>query len=216
MQVGWKLMIDRGTRDRVVRVRNLQEYFHDSIKDVVARQRVEIDPHAAHYVVNLLTIFSRSNELYEEHAEHYGLRPLALMLAEAANTDLHDQRSYLLQRIGDVALFIAGFFADGLAGKAVDVDYYIYMGGNAYGSLSEEIRGTFRGRAFAPVYKELAAKFQVLVDVLNEVADGARESSGIDVLRAYEVWLKTGSRRAESLLRKCGVEPVQGHLHHRH
>ena len=101
-------MIDQGTRDRVVRVRNLQAYFHDSINDVVARQRVEIDPHAAHYVVNLLTIFSRSNELYEEHAEHYGLRPLALMLAEAANTELHDQRSYLLQRIGDVALFIAG------------------------------------------------------------------------------------------------------------
>ena len=203
-------MVDRGTRDRVVRVRNLQEFFHDSINDVVARQRVEIDPHAAHYVVNLLTIFSRSNELYEEHAESYGLRPLALMLAEAAHTERLDHRSYLLQRIGDVALFIAGFFADGLAGKAVDIDYYIYMGGNAYDSLSEEIRGTFRGRAFAPVYKELAAKFQVLVDVLNEVADGARENSDVDLLRTYEVWLKTGSRRAEALLRQSGVEPLRG------
>jgi hypothetical protein len=209
-------MVDRGTGDRVVRVHNLQEYFHHSINDVVTRQRVEIDPHAAHYVVNLLTIFSRSNELYEEHADHYGLRPLALMLAEAANTERLDQRSYLLQRIGDVALFIAGFFADGLAGKAVDVDYYINMGGNAYDSLSEEIRGTFRGRAFAPVYKELAAKFQLLVDVLNEVADGARESSDVDLLRAYEVWLKTGSRRAEALLRQRGVEPMQGHLNRRH
>jgi hypothetical protein len=209
-------MADRGRRDRVVRVRNLQEYFHDSISDVVARQRVDIDPHAAHYVVNLLTIFSRSNELYDEHPEHRGLRPLALMLAEAANTDRFDHRNYLLQRIGDVALFIAGFFADGLAGKAVDVDYYIYMGGNAYDSLSEEIRGTFRGRAFAPVYRELAAKFQVLVDVLNEVADGARENSDTDLLRAYELWLKTGSRRAESLLRQSGVEPLQGNLGRRH
>jgi hypothetical protein len=209
-------MAERGTRDRVVRVRNLQEYFHDTITDVVSRQRVEIDPHAAHYVVNLLTIFSRSNELYEEHAEHYGLRPLALMLAEAANTDRFDQRNHLLQRIGDVALFIAGFFSDGLAGKAVDVDYYVHMGGNAYDSLSEEIRGTFRGRAFAPVYKELAAKFQVLVDVLNEVADGARESSDTDLLRTYEVWLKTGSRRAEALLRQSGVEPLQVPANCRH
>jgi len=209
-------MVERGTQDKVVRVRNLQEYFHDSINDVVNRQRVEIDPHAAHYVVNLLTIFSRSNELYEEHAEHYGLRPLALMMAEAANADRHDQRYYLLQRIGDVALFIAGFFSDGLAGKAVDLDYYIYMGGNAYGSLSQEIRGTFRGQAFAPVYGELAAKFQVLVDVLNEVADGARENSDVDLLRAYEVWLKTGSKRAEALLRQSGVEPMQGQLKRRH
>jgi hypothetical protein len=209
-------MIESGTRDRVVRVRNLQAFFHDSINDVVTRQRIEIDPHAAHYVVNLLTIFSRSNELYEDHADHYGLRPLALMLAEAANTDRFDHRNHLLQRIGDVALFIAGFFSDGLANKAVDVDYYIHMGGNAYDSLSDEIRGTFRGRAFAPVYKELAAKFQVLVDVLNEVADGARESSDVDLLRAYEVWLKTGSRRAESLLRQSGVEPLQGHVNRRH
>lgn len=209
-------MVERGSRDRVVRVHNLQEYFYDSVNNAVTRQCVEVDPHAAHYVVNLLTIFSRSNELYEEHAEHYGLRPLALMLAEAANAERTDHRNYLLQRIGDVALFIAGFFADGLAGKAVDVDYYIYMGGNAYGSLSEELRGTFRGRTFAPVYRELAAKFQVLVDVLNEVADGARENSDVDLLRAYELWLKTGSRRAEALLRQSGVEPLQGHLNRQH
>ena len=209
-------MIDRGNRDRVVRVSNLQEYFHTSINDVVARQRVEIDPHAAHYVVNLLTIFSRSDELYEEHAEHYGLRPLALMLADAANTDRYDERNYLLQRIGDIALFIAGFFADGLAGKAVDVDYYIYMGGNAYGSLSDEVRNTFRGKAFAPVYRELALKFQVLVDVLNEIADGAKQSSDVDLLRAYELWMRTGSRRAETLLRQNGVEPVQGRVDQKH
>lgn len=209
-------MVDAGTRDRVVRVRNLQEYFHDSITAVVARQGVDIDPHAAHYVVNLLTIFARSNELYEEHAEHYGLRPLALMLAEASDTERLDHRNYLLQRIGDVALFIAGFFADGLAGKAVDIDYYVYMGGSAYDSLSDEIRGTVRGRAFAPVYKELAAKFQVLVDVLNEVADGARENSDTDLLRVYDVWLKTGSRRAESLLRQSGVVPLRAHLNRQH
>ena len=176
---------------------------------MVERQRVDIDPHASHYVVNLLTIFSRSTELYEEQSEYYGLRPLALMLAEAANTERLDQRNYLLQRIGDVALFIAGFFADGLASKAVDVDYYIYMGGNAYDSLSDEIRGTVRGRAFAPVYRELADKFQVLVDVLNEVADSARQGSDVDLLRTYEVWLKTGSKRAEALLRQNGVEPLR-------
>jgi hypothetical protein len=82
------------------------------------------------------------------------------------------------------------------------------MGGNAYGSLSEEIRGTTRGQALAGVYSELARKFQLLVDVLNEVRDGARQSSDIDVLRTYEIWLKTGSRRAAALLRQHGVVPM--------
>ena len=209
-------MIDGAKRDRVVRVRTLQDYFRTSIEDVVERQGVKIDPHAAHYVVNLLTIFSRSNELYEDQAENHGLRPLALMLAEASETDRCEQRNYLLRRIGDVALFLTGFFADGLAGKAVDVDYYMYMGGSAYGSLSQEIRGTYRGNAFAPVYAELAAKFRTVVDVLNEVADGARENSEIDLLRVYELWLKTGSRRAEALLRQAGVEPIPGPASRRH
>jgi len=188
-----------------MRVRNLQDYFRTSIDDVVSRQQVDIDPHAAHYVVNMLTLFSRSDELYEDDGEVYGLRPLALMLADAADAENAEQRNHLLQRIGDVALFISGFFSDGLAAKAVDVDYYVQMGGTAYGSLSEEVRNTFRGRAVAGVFRELAFKFQMVVDVLNEISDGPSDR---DLLRAYEVWRRTGSKRAEQLLRKNGVVPM--------
>lgn len=203
-------MIDRRRRERVVPVHNLQDYFRTSIEDVIVRQGVDVDPHAAHYVVNLLTLFSRSEEFYEDDGRCYGLRPLALMMADAADADSSEQRSSVLQRIGDVALFVAGFFADSLASKAVDLDYYIHMGGNAYGSLSQEVRGTFRGNAFADVYRELAIKFQILVDVLNEVSDGPRDGSDVDLLRTYEVWRKTGSRRAEKLLRQGGVVPIAG------
>lgn len=194
--------------ERVLTVRNLTEYFRDSIENVIARQRVNVDPHAAHYVVNLLTLFSRSEELYEERGDSYGLPPLALMLVDAVDASSAKERSVSLQRIGDVALFVSGFFADGLADHAVDMDYYIYMGENAYGVLSEEIRGTSRGDAFADIYRELAAKFQILVDVLNEVRDSARTDSDVDLLRAYEVWVKTGSRRAAGLLRQNGIVPI--------
>lgn len=201
-------MVGQSRNDRVVRVRNLADYFRTSIDGVISRHGVDVDPHAAHYVVNLLTLFSRSEELYEDHGDTYGLRPLALMMADAADAPTVAQRNYALQRIGDVALFISGFFADSLANKAVDVDYYIYMGGSAYGSLSEEVRGTFRGNAFAHIYRELAEKFQVLVDVLNEVRDEARGESDRDLLRTYEIWLKTGSRRAKKLLADNGVVPI--------
>jgi hypothetical protein len=201
-------MYDRNSSDRVVRVRNLEDFFRTSIDDVMTRQCVDVDPHATHYVVNLLTLYSRSEELYEDDGETYGLRPLALMMADAADAASTEQRNYSLQRIGDVALFIAGFFAESLAHKPVDIDYYITMGGNAYGSLSEEVRGTFRGNTFAPIYRELAIKFQVLVDVLNEVRDAARHESDVDLLRTYEIWMKTGSQRARQLLRQNGVVPI--------
>ena len=201
-------MVGHSRNDRVVQVQNLADYFRTSIDGVISRQGVEVDPHAAHYVVNLLTLFSRSEEFFEDYGESYGLRPLALMMADAAEARSAAERNYALQRIGDVALFISGFFADSLANKAVDVDYYIYMGGSAYGSLSEEARRTFRGRAFADVYRELAEKFQVLVDVLNEVRDEARGESDLDLLRTYEIWLKTGSQRAKNLLADNGIVPI--------
>ena len=201
-------MGDRSSHGRVMPVQNLRDYFRTSIDDVIAEQGVHVDPHATHYVVNMMTLFSRSDQFYQDDGETYGLKPLALMLADAADAPSTDQRNQTLQRIGDVALFISGFFVESLANKAVDIDYYMTMGESAYGSLSEEVRGTFRGNAFADVYRELATKFQILIDVLHEVRDSARAESDVNLLRTYEIWLKTGSRRAEKLLRQQGIVPI--------
>ena len=202
--------------NRVEQVANLRDYFRSSVEDVIDNRGVDMDPHAAHYVVNLLTSFSRSEALYEDDGESYGLRPLALMLADAANASSVEERSQSLQRIGDVSLFISGFFSDSLSRNAVDIDYYINMGGNAYAVLSEEVRGTFRGNAFAPIYQELSEKFLVLIDILNEVRDSKRIDSDVDLLRTYEQWQKTGSRRCEKLLRKQGVVPISQASKYRH
>ena len=201
-------MGNRSNQDRVVPVQNLRDYFRTSVDDVIAKQGVDVDPHTTYYVVNLLTLFARSEEFYENDGEAYGVKPLALMLAEATDAQNVGQRTLTLQRIGDVALFVSGFFIESLAAKAVDIDYYVYMGESAYGSLSEEVRGTFRGNAFGEVYKELANKFQILIDVLNEVRDCALRGSDINLLRTYEIWLKTGSPRAEKLLREQGIVPI--------
>jgi len=201
-------MYESGHQDRVVPVPSLLDYFRTSIEDVIAGQGVDVEPHATHYVVNLLTLFSRAEELYDDDGECRGHKPLALMLADAEDAPSPEQQNNALQRIGDVALFISGFFADSLATHVVDLDYYIHMGGSAYGSLSEKVRGTFRGNAFADTYGELAAKFQVLVDVLNEMRDRERQETHVDVLRTYTVWRKTGSKRAEDLLRQHGVVPM--------
>ena len=196
--------------ERVVPVPSLLDYFRTSIEGVIADQRIDVQPHATHYVVNLLTLFARSEELYDDDSAARGHEPLALMLADAEDASTVEECNNALQRIGDVALFVAGFFADSLASHVVDLDYYIHMGGSAYGSLSEKMRGTFRGNAFADTYSELAAKFQVLVDVLNEVRDRERQDTDVDLLRTYNVWRKTGSKRAENLLRQHGVVPVAG------
>ncbi|HLS82766.1 MAG TPA: hypothetical protein VK025_15305 [Steroidobacter sp.] len=193
----------------LVPVPNLREFFHESMQTALRKQRVEVDDHTEHYVVNVLTMFARSEELYERTPEGIRLRPLAHMLAEASQASSSQQRDAALRRLGDVSLFVAGFFAQSFARKLVDIDYHIAMGGRAYGTLAENMRGTLRGQAFAAVFLELAQKFQRLVDVLNEVAENAYTHSDKDILRLYEVWLKTGSPRAFAILRRLGVAPVR-------
>ena len=189
-------------------VTSLREFFHDSVQTALRQQRVAVDDHTEHYVVNVLTMFARSEELFEKTPEGVRLRPLAHMLAEASEAPTAQRRDETLRRLGDVSLFVAGFFAQSFARKLVDVDYHIAMGGRAYGTLAESMRGSLRGQAFAVVFLELAQKFQRIVDVLNEVAEMAYQHTDKDILRQYEIWLKTGSPRAYGILRRLGVEPV--------
>jgi hypothetical protein len=192
--------------ERVRPVASLQEFFKDSVAAAMAKQGVAADDHTAYYVVNLLTFFARHETLYRESKAGPGLQPLAVLLAEAAEAPSRDTHNAALRRVGDTSLFVAGFLGDGFARKLVDVDYYIDMGGSAYGRLSAGVRGTAQGRALCVVFAELAEKFREFVDVLAEIRDSG-SGAALDVLRLYEVWLRTGSRRAARLLRGHGIEP---------
>jgi hypothetical protein len=188
-------------------VASLKEFFRDALHDALSHQHVAVEGETEHYVVNLLTLFSNADALYERNDSRRQLKPLAMMLGEALDAPTSEARFRGLQRLGDVSLFIAGFFSAGFARKLVDVDYHIAMGGQAYGTLAESCPTT-RTRTLRQVFAELAAKFQPMVDALNEISESAYQHSDQDRLRLYELWVKTGSERSRQLLRKLGVEPA--------
>jgi hypothetical protein len=191
--------------ERVLAVASLREYFHDALHGALLHQHVAVEDQTEQYVVNLLTLFARSEHLFEQTPDGVRLRPLVQMLSDALEAPTAIERERGLQRLGDVSLFIAGFFTHSFARKLIDVDYHIAMGGRAYGTLADGlVRG--RKRALGRVFAELAAKFLPLVDALGEIADTARRYTQADVLRLYELWLKTGSPRARGLLRQLGIE----------
>ncbi len=186
---------------------NVREYFEDALHSAMDRQRMVADSATVHYVVGLLTAFTRSEELFEQSTEGATLKPLAAIYSDALQARTAGSRNEALRRLGDTALFVSGIFADSLNRKLVDVDYYIAMGGNAYGHLSETSPATRRDSVFTEIFAELAAKFPEFVDVLGELSDATRLSSGRDILRLYEIWLRTGSKRAARRLREAGIQP---------
>ncbi len=188
-------------------VTDVREFFRVALQHALRHQHVSVRDHTEHYVVNLLAMFARTEALFEPTpGQRARLKPLALLLAEAVETHDERLRFRLLQRLGDVALFISGFLA-GNARRPVDIEYHVAMGGRAYGALAQ---ASCRGakRALASVFAELEDKFQPLVDALNEIGDGAEKDSPQDLLRLYELWQRTGSRRAHRLLTKLGIQPL--------
>lgn len=191
----------------VLPVTNLREFFKDALHGALEKRHLTIEDQTEHYVVNLLTLFSRSEELYDSTPEGRRLKPLVVMLSEALEARSEGDRNRGLQRLGDVSLFVAGFFAQSFARKLIDVDYHIAMGGRAYAALADAMsRG--KGRVLGQVFGELANNFQPMVDALNEVSETSYRHSHKDILRLYEIWLKTGSRRCYEILKRLGVEPT--------
>ena len=181
---------------RVRAVKNLREYFMQSVAAALERNDVAVDDHTCCYVVDLLTVYARSEALFDKGERGPELRPLALKLADSVDGG-RDERNRTLRRVGDQALFIAGFLGDGLGRKLVDVDYYIYMGGSAYAELSCCRDASLRERALRHVFAELAGNFLEFVDVLADLrADAFADNE--DLLRLYEIWVRTGSRRSGS------------------
>ena len=197
-----------GSSMTILPVANLKEFYRDVLVRERVVQRVAVEDQTEHYVVNLLTLFADADALYEREPNGKArLKPLVVMLGEALEAPTAEAKCRGLQRLGDVSLFIAGFFSAGFARKLVDVDYHIAMGGRAYGTLAESVPPA-RGRTLRQVFGELAAKFVPLVDALNEISESAYQHSDRDRLRLYELWLKTGSERSRDLLRKLGIEPA--------
>jgi len=192
---------------RLLTVSDVRAFFREALATALAQQQLRVKDQTEHYVVNLLAMFARTEALFEPGPDGMRQKPLALLLAEALEAQDDERRYRILQRLGDVALFVAGFLASGFPRRLIDIDYHIAMGGRAYGTLAQIPRRGPR-RVLAAVFAELEDKFQPLVDALNDISDSAVTHSQRDLLRLYDLWHRTGSRRAHRLLMRLGIQPV--------
>ena len=189
--------------ERVVRVTPV-EFFREQLGKAMEHQRVSTSAFTEYYLVNLLAACVRGDHLPAAEPG-YDEMPLALLYARALDSS-HFERARLLRAMGDMALFVSGFFADSLGRKRVDLGYYRCMGGYAYARLSQEEDAL---GLLQSVFSELAGRFIQFADVLSEVSETSHLTSNVSVVRLYERWLQTGSARAATLLAEKGIAPVR-------
>jgi hypothetical protein len=179
---------------------SIEEFFRDEVERAFKDQGLAAGPLTAHYLVQLLATYA---------AQPIEERPLALKLLEAADATPRERRTQL-RKVGDTSLYVSGFWTESLDDKLVDVDYYIDLGGTAYGELARGGTG-WTGDPFGDVFGELAANFARFVEVLMVISRRTSHvSTNEDVVRLYQRWLRTKSRWAAARLASLGVVPPKG------
>ena len=174
------------------------EYFRELVESAMHRQHLNARDVTSYYLVNLLAGFVHSDGGGSGDDEALGVRFVRAL------DDAGVRQRDALRRVGDHSLFISGFFSESLRRSLVDIDYYIQLGEQAYGSLAR-----IHHSALTDVFDELSAKFTAFVDVLGDVSERTALTSNSDLLRLYERWLRTGSRHSSELLAERGIFPVK-------
>jgi len=142
---------------------SLPGYFQQRLSHTADQRGIATSEHTIHYLSHLMTRFAHSDQLFEYDRGYFGLRPLALLYADAYQAPTDRERCLLLQRLGDLALFIGALFPERYARRGIRRDYFVGMGGGAYGYLSD------RAPVNRSVFGELAVRFAPMLELLGAV-----------------------------------------------
>ncbi len=184
-----------------------QEYFHELLVSTLDRKSIRRTPEIEIYLVGILSRFLVTENLFGRNEDgQMRDEPLALMLKEALEEPSPEHQRLLFRQMGDVSLYTAGFFSESLSRRSVDLGYYVQMGGAAYSSVAERVDE----RASRALYSDLAERFGNYVDAFMEMSASATAERGLteaELLKTYDLYLRTHSPRAERTLRAAGIVP---------
>ncbi len=179
-------------------------FFRDTLAAAMDQRGVRASEQSELYLTTLLTDHLRSAEALGRLDSPFSVRLAHAMAAEGS------ERFDKLRILGDDVLFTSGFFAEHLQHRGLATDYVTGMGQLAYCGAASVLRTYTRD---VSLFDELAARFQLFVDLLRHVADSLVTTSlrkEADILKLYERWSRTGSDVLATALGRLGVVPVNG------
>lgn len=176
---------------------SLETFFRDEVGRALRDQGLGGGNLTEHYLVQLLAAYA---------AQPIDNAPLALKMLAAMETAGRVRRAQL-REVGDTSLYVSGFWSDSFTNRPFDVEYYIGLGGSAYGELARGGPG-WTADPLGDVFGELALNFARFVEVLMVVSRRMTHvGSNQDVLRLYDRFRRTRSRWVARRLAALGVLP---------
>ena len=183
-----------------------REYFSQMVEGACVERSIETSAHVKHYLVDLLSHFIFSNNLWlQKDASGKKTKEMLAVTLLSAQQSEPLTKIKKLKELGDHSLYMSGFFPDFFQRKIVDIDYYVDMGRTAYDSLAQSVDED----TFSALYGQIAKNFLKLVDVLGLISQQAMLNDEQNILRLMDVYAKTGSARAGEKLVALGLFQVE-------
>lgn len=162
--------------------------FAELVGGALTQVGVQPSPMATAYLVELLDERVRSPEPEERVREvPFGEALVRARSAQGA------ERIARLHRLGDRALFLAGFFRDSLRRGATSQSYCREIGRSAYAALSAALASFLMERTWSRLFEELADGFRDFADVLAEVCEQACPGDSDALAVLYWRYIESGS-----------------------
>lgn len=182
-----------------------EQHFSEALKEALEQRKVKSFPHLETYLIHMLKHYLDSRNLFtpqSTHGENSENPPetLAEMYLIAINSE-NSRKKEIMKTLADRSLYLAGFFGDSLQKKLVDIDYYSEMGSAAYFNLSTWTKEDH----LIEVYKTFSKRFIEFVEVLSYMSEKSAVQADQNVLRLYDLYLKTGSEMAREKLTQMGI-----------
>lgn len=177
-----------------------REFFAEMVDTAIDQRKIESKPLIRKYLTDLLEFYLVSENLFEEPGQSGRKETMAEKLLKAISAPGATKQEQL-KRLGDTALYVSGFFGDSFKRKIIDIDYYVEIGGCAYGTLAS----TDQSHIYTNVYEDLANRFIDYVDVLTVISQKSFVQNNEDLLRLYDRYITTGSKLAEEQLQQEGM-----------
>lgn len=186
----------------------LVDYFRQRLQEV--GEQLVPSPHedTVWYMSTMLARFGDSEQLFSYDHGEVNIRPLALLYKDALEAEARWERCLILRQLGDLSLFLGALFPENYARRGIAKDYFVGMGGGAYGYLSENAQQNRH------IYSELAGAFTRMLELVARVCSRQSVFDSFDILNLYKRWRQSGDPQLADQLRALGVSvPESQSLH---
>lgn len=177
----------------------LADYFRERLHEEGDKQSQPPQEDTLWYMGDMLARFGDSEQVFSYENGRMDLRPLALLYSDACDSSDPRTRCLLMRQLGDLALFIGALFPENYRRRGLFKDYFVGMGGGAYGYLSEHARHNRH------VYSELASTFTAMLELVARACSRHAPFDAEDVLRLYQRWQRSKDPQAGRQLRALGI-----------